>query len=79
MWMNKRTTPDGLVHLAELTSRIMRMVLYRKIQQGDMQLRAAGVDSELSGAYKVHAVNQIKKSQRKRRSSVIIKSGRNDF
>jgi hypothetical protein len=72
MWKQNTANPKGLVDLANLAARLMRLSLYEKLSYGDVQLRAAGIPESLSDAYKVHAVHQLQKSRKKKTKMVTI-------
>lgn len=58
VWRQRPQDFSRLHALGNLTARLIRLVLFDRIQRGDTQLRAYGIKSELAELYKEHALSQ---------------------
>jgi hypothetical protein len=63
VWNQGVTEPQVLQNLGLLVARLGRIFLYQKVAQADHLLRTQGIESGLAAAYRVHAYNEVKKSE----------------
>jgi hypothetical protein len=63
VWNQGVTEPQVLQNLGLLVARLGRIFLYQKVAQADQLLRAQGYESGLAAAYRIHAYNEVKKSE----------------
>ncbi len=63
MWNNEITGSPGLEKLGIMVIRLARMVIYDKLQCGQVQLRAAGIKNEIGDSFKVESIKEIVKER----------------
>jgi hypothetical protein len=80
MWNHGFTNSPGLEKLGIMTIRLMRMVLYDKLQCNQTQLRALGIENDMAEAFKAETIKEIVKTRKQRDKRVkFIVLPRSDF
>jgi len=63
MWNHGITGSPGLERLGSMIIRLARMSLYDKLQHGQVQLRAAGIENDIGDAFKIESIKEIVKER----------------
>jgi len=81
MWKNGFTGSPGLEKLGIMTIRLARMVLYNKLQCGQTQLRAIGIENDIGDSFKAASIKDIveERAAPKEKKVKIVVSPRSTF
>lgn len=63
MWKHGFTGSPGLEKLGIAVIRLSRLVLYHKLQCGQAQLRAIGIENEIGDSFKAQSLKEITKER----------------
>ncbi len=82
MWTKDLGPGRGLEKLGMITARLARIALYQKLERGEAQLKAAGIDAEILKAFKAQAPRDAVQFTQETKEAPEVKftnKGRTDF
>ena len=71
MWISKFPGPPGLEKLGIMTVRLARLVLYNKLQRGQAQLQALGIENDIADSFKAESIKEIVKEREKLKKGTV--------